>query len=306
MTLVWLRPFWALALLPLALLGWQLWRQRGHGGWEGILAPAVLARLAQLGLARAGGGRLMRLSPWMAALAVVIALTGPARLAAGATGLLRADPILLLLDLSPSVSKSPARLADLQAAAAALLNGADGRPVGVLVFAADAFVASAPTTDAASLASLIGVLGPDTMPLSGSRPDIALGAVRELFGGGGGIGGADLVMISDGGGAGRPAALAEAQRAAEGGARLWTLALTAADPEAPAAEAAALDQLARTGGGAGLAARAAPELAARIAERRIGALAASQRAPEVFRDMGRWLLLLALLPAALLFRRPAP
>ncbi|MEI4472731.1 VWA domain-containing protein [Frigidibacter sp. MR17.24] len=305
MTLIWLRPLWALALLPLALAGWRIWTRGGFGGWERVLAPAVLARLGQMGLARRDGGRLSRILPVLAAAGIAVALTGPARLTRAADGFLRGDPILLMLDLSPSVTGTPARIEDLRAAAAALLQGAEGRPVGVLVFAADAFVASAPTVDAASLESLVGVLDAQTMPLGGSRPDIALGAVRELFGAGAAIGGADLVMISDGGGAGTPAALAEARRMAEGGARLWTLALTAAPaaPEMPPADAAALARLAEAGGGGTAPAGAAPDLAARMAARQIGGLAASEHAPEVFRDLGRWLLLLALAPAALMFRR---
>ena len=55
----------------------------------------------------------------------------------------RLDPIILMLDLSPSVASGPA-LADLQAAAAQVLQSAGGRPVGIMVYAADAYVASAP------------------------------------------------------------------------------------------------------------------------------------------------------------------
>lgn len=312
MGLMLLHPGVLLLLLPLAAVGLRALRHGQRSGWRHHLAPAVAAALQAMGrLEAAPPGRRaawQRLAPVLLAGLLVLALAGPARLAPGAEGQDRVDPILLLLDLSPSVSRGPA-LADAQAAAAAVLAQAGGRPVGLVLFAADAYLASAPTSDPASLQGLIAVLGPETMPVAGSRPDIALSTSRGLLAPQGAAG-ADLLMISDGGGlaetdAARAAALREAGRLAAEGSRLWALSLDAPAPaEAPPGTTApqALAALARAGGGEAAPAAAPRALLARMAESRRARLAASPYAPLLRQDFGRWLLLLALLPALALCR----
>ena len=174
-----------------------------------------------------------------------------------------------------------------------------------MVYAADAYVASAPTSDAASLQGLIAVLSPETMPVAGSRPDIALAEARDIFADGAGPadpGGADFIVISDGGGADR--ALDEARRLASEGARVSTLALAAAGRRAPRRRTPdALAELARVGGGTTAPARAPRPVLAAIEAARIARIARSDEAARVFRDLGPWLLALAALPALALFRR---
>lgn len=238
-----LRPLWLAALPLLALLALWVWRRRPAGAWERIVAPPLLARMRELGFVAPAGGRWTGLLPFAVAALVIVGLSGPARLRPDSLAFDRMDPILLVLDMSPSVAGT-AQLGDAQAAAALVLQEAKGRPTGLMLYAADAYVASAPTSDAASLQSLVAVLGAETMPVEGSRPDIALSVARELFAGEGrpGLAGADLIVISDGGGVGP---------------RAWE-----------------------------------------------EALARSAEGPALFEDLGRWLLLLAALPALLLFRRP--
>lgn len=300
-----LRPWWLLALLPLALLALWVWRRQSAGAWEAIITPALLLRMRALGFVSPAARRGLVLLPFLAAGIVVVGLSGPARLKAG-MGQDRMDPIILMLDMSPSVARA-GQLADAQAAAGLVLQNAAGRPVGMMVYAADAYVASAPTSDAASLQSLVAVLGPETMPITGSRPDIALGAAHDLFASPErpDIGGADLILISDGGGAG-PRAMQEAGRLREAGARLWTLGLSGDAAEgAPPPDVEALVRLAEAGGGAFAPARSPRPVLERIAAAQTGRLARSSFAPLVFDDLGRWLMALALLPALLLFRRRA-
>lgn len=285
-----LRPLWLAALIPLALLAVLILRRARAGGWEAIIHPEVLARMRALGIVAGGAGLLPRALPFAAAAVIVAALSGPARLTDGGPGLVAADPLILMLDMSPSVAGG-ARLDDAQAAAAQILQLA-ARPVGVMVYAGDAYSASAPTSDAASLQGLVAVLGPQTMPLAGSRPDIALAHLRDLFGS---MDGADLIVISDGGGTGTRAT-EEAERLRSEGARLWTLALDQPD---------ALAALARAGGGEMLPAREARELMRRIEAGRRLRLAQGPDAPLIFRDLGPWLLPLAMALLLPLFRRRA-
>ncbi len=308
-----LRPWWLLALLPVAASAVWLWRRRAAGEWAAVIDPALLPALRRLGHLGAGGADPAPFLALAAAALLSLALAGPAVPRPGADAWERLDPIVLMLDLSPSVASGPA-LADLQAAAAQILQSAGARPVGMMVYAADGYVASAPTSDAASLQGLIAVLSPETMPVAGSRPDIALAEARDIFargpaGEGDGDdgdgpadpGGADFIVISDGGGADR--ALDEARRLAAEGARVSTLALAAPTPGGPAPDPDALAALAREGGGASAPARAPRPVLDRIEAARIARVARSPEASLVFRDLGPWLLALSALPALALFRR---
>ncbi len=321
-----LRPWWLLVLLPVALLALWVWRRPGAGGWEAIIVAPLLERMRAMGYVAPSLRRGAELLPFLAAAAITLALSGPAYLRSGGGGFDQIDPLILMLDLSPSVTRT-ARLADAQAAAALILQQAEGRPVGLMVYAADAYVASAPTADASSLQSLIAVLDQGTMPVGGSRPDIAIGAARDLFTSSGarsgpaapddaasddaapGIAGSDLILISDGGGV-SPRAMQEAERLRNEGARLWTLGLTAegiplagTGENAPPADAESLSRLAAIGGGSYAPARSPRPLLDQISAARTEQLAQSRYAALVFDDMGRWILLLALAPVLLLFRR---
>lgn len=302
--LVLLRPWWLLALLPVAAMALWLWRRRVAGEWAGVIDPALLPVLRRLGHLSAGGADPGPLLACAAAALTALALAGPATPRAGGDVFQRLDPIVLVLDLSPSVASGPA-LADLQAAAAQVLQSAGGRPVGIMVYAADGYVASAPTADPASLQGVIAVLSAETMPVAGSRPDIALAEARDLFAAGqagpSDPGGVDFILISDGGGADR--ALDEARRLAGEGARVSTLALAPPTPGAPAPNPGALAELARIGGGATAPARAPRPALERIEAARVARMARSPEAARAFRDLGPWLLAAASLPALALFRR---
>ncbi len=305
MSLALLRPWWLLALIPIAALAAMAWRRRAAGGWEALISPELRAFLRARGDLGAPGARWPLLVPFVLAALLALALSGPARPRAQGAAFARLDPLVIMLDLSPSVSEGPA-LADAQAAAAYLLAHAGGRPVGMILYSSEAYLASAPTSDPVTLQGLIAVLGAETMPTGGSRPDVVLSQAAELFAAPGmpGIGGADLVMISDGGGV-TPEARAAADQLARRGARLWALALDrgAAAPEAPPPDPAALDTLARAGGGSSGAARDPGPLIEAIAAARGRALARSSEAAEIFEDLGRWLLLPAAGLALALFRR---
>lgn len=297
-----LRPLWLLALVPVAGLALWLWRRRAAGEWAAVVDAPLLAAMRRLGHLHAAGTERAPFAACAAAALAALALSGPAVQRQGAGGYERRDPIILMLDLSPSVAAGPG-LADLQAAAAQVLQAAQGRPVGIMLYAADGYVASAPTADAESLQGLIAVLSPAVMPVGGSRPDIALAEARDLFTGpeAAGPAGADLVLVSDGGGADR--ALDEARRLAAEGARVWTLALAANAPGAPPPNPGSLAELAREGGGASAPARDPKPILARIEQARIARIAQSPDAALVFRDLGPWILALAALPALSLFRR---
>lgn len=305
--LIFLRPLWLLALLPLAALAWRLWRSPPHGAWARVIAPEMLELLQRYGWLRGGSAGRLRLWLPLSGALLVLALSGPAVPRAGQAEYRRLDPLLLLLDLSPSVVASPVALAGLQTASIRLLQAAEGRPVGLMGWAADAYLISPPTSDAESLEGTVAVLSQGTMPVAGSRPDIALSMARDLFTdpeerGGPGIGGADLVMITDGAGIGERA-VEEARRLASDGARVWGVGLPASAEGAPPPDAEALSRLARAGSGQAFTEADTPELAQAIAAAARIRLARDPQSAAALQDFGPFILGLAMLALLPLYRR---
>lgn len=291
-----LRPWWLLAWLPLAgLVALHLTRLPDAGGWERVMGRDMLRAMQSLG--HLGGRRplWMRLLAPGALAALILGLAGPALPRTDAPVLAQADAVVLAVDLSPSVARG-AGLDQARMAAAGLAQALSGRPVGLVLFGGEAFTASAPTLDIATLQTQIGVLDAETMPGQGSRPAAAIGMAAQMLAG---LPRADLVLISDGGGVDRQA-VAEADRLEAQGVRLWALRLDGRAPGAPAAPGDALDRLVR--GGAVMGWDDTDALAARLA--RSGG---STRDPVLralqYRDLGPWLAMLALPPLLVMLRR---
>lgn len=294
--LIVLRPWWLLAWLPLA--GLMLVRARrlpDAGGWERVMGRDMLGAMQALG--HLGGRQPLwqrLLAPVTLAL-LIAAMAGPALPRTDAPVLAQADAVVLAVDLSPSVAQG-AGLDQARLAAAGLSQALSGRPLGLVLYGGEAFTASAPTLDVGTLQTQIGVLDADTMPGKGSRPAAAIGMAAQMLAG---LPRADLVLISDGGGVDAQA-VAEADRLAAKGVRLWVLRLTgrAADASAPPDDA--LDGLVR--GGEVFPWDATDRLADRLA--RSGG---SVRDPILqalhYRDLGPFLAMLALLPLLVMLRR---
>ena len=291
--LVLLRPWWLLALPLLAAIAlWRWWRGPAAGGWERVMPPEMFEAMRALGPL---GGRANRQSVALLSSAslLCLGLCGPAVPRADAPVLAGSGAVVIALDMSPSVAESAA-LADAQAAAAALLMAASGRPVGMLVYSGEAYEVAAPTADPTTLESQIAVLARDTMPDGGSRPASALALARQMLRA---SRDADLVLISDGGGV-DGAAQAEAERLAGDGVRISVLTLTGS--AGGSSDAAALEAL----GSIAAPARAPSPVLSRLAHQ--GGL---ERDPALttlaYIDVGPCLAALAGLPLLVLFRRRA-
>ncbi|MHA6345992.1 vWA domain-containing protein [Roseivivax sp. CAU 1761] len=291
-----LRPLWLLALPALALLAWALGRRRGAlGDWGRVVDPALLRALRALGRVDAGRGGLAGKPALALAALAVLALAGPAVERRDATAFRNLDGVVLVVDASPSLIEGadwPAFLTMARFGIAVL----GARPAALVVFAGDAYVATDLTGDTRQLGQTLSLLEPGTVPDPGSRPERGLALARRILAEAGMLTG-EVVLLSDGGGLGA-AALAEAEALRNENASLTVIAAEAAGAQAAA--------LAAAGGGRVFGLRDSAGFAAHI---RAGARSrlVRQDYPLLFwSDLGRWLLLAALLPAALLFRRRAP
>ncbi|MGA0563794.1 VWA domain-containing protein [Ancylobacter sp. VNQ12] len=292
-TLILLRPWWLATLPLLAVLAlWLLRREPAAGGWQRVMPPAMLAAMRTLGHLGGEDGRRGLVALTTAGL-VGLGLCGPAVPRADAPLLAGSGAILIAIDMSPSVARGPA-IADAQAAAAGVLGAAGGRPVGLVLYAGEAYEVAAPTADPATLESQIAVLGTDTMPGGGSRPAAALALARQMLQG---SVDADLVLISDGGGV-DDAARVETERLAGEGIRLSVLTLAGA--AGGKTDIRALETLGSA---------AAPARSPDAVFRRLSRGGTLERDPALtalqFRDLGPFLAALGIIPLLSLFRRRA-
>lgn len=289
--LFWMRP-WALAFIPVALiLGALIVRTvRDLGDWERAMDPHLLA--AMQGLGRISGGAPRR--AWLPAFvlaALGVALAGPGIERRDIAGYRNLDAVVLVVDLSPSVTQDP-RLFEALTAARLVVQSAGTRQIGLIVFAAEAYEAASLTTDPNAMDGILALIDGETMPVDGSNAATGLLLAEEMLAEAQ-IVAADVVLVSDGGGLG-PEAFASVQRLAAAKASVSVLAM------APNAD---LDALVRIGQG-----ELAPiddpfPVAQRIADRAATRLAETDYVMLVIRDLGRPLLILALIGAVFLLPR---
>ncbi|MCJ2011141.1 VWA domain-containing protein [Methylobacterium sp. J-076] len=300
-----LRPWW-LAALPV-VVGLALYAVRRAaplGDWGREVDPALMAYLSRTG-AVLGGRRGANLVAGLCAGGIVLALAGPA-VERRDTGTFRnLDEAVLVLDLSRSVAEG-GNLQGVREAAAAVAEAAGTRPVALVVYAGDAYLAASPTTDRDSLGTTLFALDADTVPDRGSHPERGLALAGRTLAEAGVIA-ADVVLISDGDGIGE-AALREAAGIRARGWHVETLFVPAAKalpPGAPKADPGPLRRLAEAGGGVSADIAAPAAVLDAVSAPTAQHLAAGGYGVVAFADLGRWLLALAALPALLLFRRSA-
>ncbi|MFC6789208.1 VWA domain-containing protein [Methylobacterium komagatae] len=300
-----LRPWW-LAALPVvvALALYAVRRAAPLGDWGREIDPALMAYLSRTGSVL-GGKRGANLAAGLCAAGLVLGLAGPA-IERRDTGTFRnLDETILVVDLSRSVAEG-GNLQGVREAAAAVAEAAGTRPVALVIYAGDAYLAVSPTTDRDSLGTTLFALDADTVPDRGSHPERGLALANRALAEAQVIAG-NVVLISDGDGIGE-AAMREAGAIRARGWRLDTLYVPATKtlpPGVPQAGPDPLRRLAEAGGGTSADVAVATPVLDAVAAPTAQHLAAGGYGVIAFADLGRWLLALAALPALLLFRRSA-
>ena len=179
----WLRPEWLLALPLLSWLLWKLWhRQKRAGRWQLILPPAFHRALLS-----GGNGRDSKL-PWIALglawLLALMALLGPSWQRVEQSTQKPADPLVVMLDLSPhmlATDSSPNRLELARRKLLDLLQNRSDAQTAVIVYAGSAHTLVPLSDDLATSRNLLDALKPSIMPQPGHRADLAVDKGLKLL-----------------------------------------------------------------------------------------------------------------------------
>ncbi|SDH39508.1 Ca-activated chloride channel family protein [Pseudomonas flavescens] len=178
-----LRPWW---LLLLPLTAWLLWllthREKRSGRWQALLPPAFHAVLL-----RGGRGRSSRL-PWIALglawLLAILALLGPSWQRVEQNDLKPADPLVVVLELTPQMlasDASPNRLAQARRKLLDLLQARGDAQTAIVVYAGSAHTLVPLSDDLGTSRNLLEALKPSIMPEPGARADLAVAKALQLL-----------------------------------------------------------------------------------------------------------------------------
>lgn len=246
MTPVFLYP-WLLIPAGLFLLRYLVRSPLLRGDdWAKVLSAPVLAFLRP-GASPKGG----RDPVWLALAVGFAALASPALPREAAEAYKPTEGLLILVDLSRSMTLEdlpPTRLAAARAAAERLIDEAGTRPAGLILYAGDAYLAQPLAQERTQIRKFLAALEPGMLPTEGSNLGRALALARGIVEQNG-LSAARLVLVGDGGGV-SPEAESEARLLAAQGARLDVLRVAAAGTADPSPiDPARLEALATAGGG---------------------------------------------------------
>ncbi|MCV3274056.1 VWA domain-containing protein [Roseobacter sinensis] len=291
-----LRPLWLLGLPALVLFGWWLFARRGGlGDWPKASDPALLRAMAALGRVDKGASRAPLLALLGALGLILVGLAGPAIERRDTLSFRNLDAAIFVVDASASVTED-ARWPQMLTMGRFGLAALGTRPGALIVYAGDAYVAMDLTLDHLQLGQTLSLIGPETVPDPGSRPERGLRMAVDLLAEAEVLAG-DVVLLSDGAGLGT-ASLRAAGAIAARGARLSLIAL-----ETPTA---AFETHAAAGQGRVFTLDETDALADWVSAKARTRLERQDYPLLFWQDLGRYLLLLALIPMLLLFRKARP
>ena len=179
----WLRPLWLLAVPVLGWLLYKLWHRRKRAGrWQMILPPAFH------GVLLGGGSGSTSKLPWVALglawLLVILALLGPSWQRVEQSNQKPADPLLIVLELTPQMLATdgrPNRLEQARRKVFDLLEARRDAQTAIIVYAGSAHSLVPLSDDLATSRNLLDVLNPEIMPEPGKRADLAVAKALQLL-----------------------------------------------------------------------------------------------------------------------------
>ena len=194
-----LRPWWLLALLPLAYVVWLLLKFRfDSSGWRNVVDTALMPFVLTSGETVRRRWPLGLLA--LVGVIVIFALAGPVWERQAQPVYQTKSSLVILLDLSRSMDAAdlrPSRLIRARHKIVDLLKRRGEGQTALVVYAGDAFTVTPLTDDVDTILSLLASLETNIMPAQGSRVDRALQLAFELLRNGG-IASGDILLLSDG------------------------------------------------------------------------------------------------------------
>ena len=181
---------------PAALLLWRVFSS--SASWSKVIDPKLLPHL----LTAQGANKRQRIHWWaMVWLALaVLAMAGPSFEKIEVPVFQRADALVIILDLSASMSAAdvqPSRVQRAKQKILDLLATRDEGVTGLVVYAGDAHVVAPLTDDRRTIENLLTALDPGIMPLPGANATDALLLGADLLSAAG-VANGQLLLITDG------------------------------------------------------------------------------------------------------------
>ncbi len=179
----WQRPFWLLLVPLMGVLLWQLWhREKRSGRWQALLPVAFQAALLTANQGRSS--RLPVLALGLAWLLALTALLGPSWQRIEQHNPKPADPLVVMLELTPEMlasDASPNRLAQAKRKLLDLLAARQDAQTAIVVYAGSAHTVVPLSDDLATSRNLLDALNPGIMPEPGRRADLAVIKALQLL-----------------------------------------------------------------------------------------------------------------------------
>jgi len=296
-----LRPLWLLALPAIIL--WAVLVRRRHarlGDWDKMIDAHLMQAMETIGRVDRPAARLVGQLPIWAAGLIVLALAGPALEGGKAQTFRNLNGVVFVIDVSDSMTQDET-WQEVIITARAGLSELGSKPAGLVVFAGDSYIASTLTTDTRHLGQAMALLDDQTVPDKGTRPALALQQAAEILSEAAIIAG-DVVLITDGDGLG-PDALIAAKTISDLGGRLSVVRAETSVSRQPRETRADIDSLVSIVGGRLFTLGEAAALSDELGRNEDPRLEKQEYRLLFWFDYGRYLLVLALIPVALLFRR---
>jgi len=178
-----IRPYWLLAIFPLALTIWLYTHTHTHSrSWASVIDKRLLPHLLQDITHSKKPAPVIAL--FILGLIIIFALAGPAFEKRPQPVFKTQSALVIILDLSRSMDATdikPSRLSRAQYKINDILKIRKEGQTALIAYAANAYVVSPLTDDADTIASQVPALETRIMPAQGSRLDIALEKALQLF-----------------------------------------------------------------------------------------------------------------------------
>lgn len=183
--LVFLRPYWLLALIPAAYLWWRIKRQQGqNSAWKNWIDPAFHPYLLAQKTSKSTTSNWAMTGLAMAWLSAIIALSGPSWHSVQIPAQKTNSASVIVLDLSLSMYADdiePNRLTRVQFKLTDLLKQNPDLRAGLVAYSGSAHIISPISDDNTTLLNLLPHLNPLIMPSYGSDAVAGFKLANELL-----------------------------------------------------------------------------------------------------------------------------